>query len=151
MVKPQDHTDVTPGNIVRLTALEQLSAEDQEKAKEYFAKLNEMAIQRYLGQFSINRQNRVVKAGDLDITTILPTTSKVSPSPPVLSMGSVEKVMDEKLDAFNDRFITRIATMVGKSANPVFLSFDTAAATASPSTTSAESREPRPNLSLGCR
>ena len=141
MVKPQDHTDVTPDNIVRPTALEQLSAEDQEKAKEYFAKLNAAAVQKYLGQFSINRQNHVVKDGDVDIMSILPTTSKVSSPPPVLSMDSVKEVMDEKLDAFAERFIAKVATMVGKSVNPVFPSFDTTATTASPSTTSAESRE----------
>jgi hypothetical protein len=64
----KDHTDISLDNILR-PAVENLSADEQQRYKDYMR----LAKKNFLSQFTVDRDQKVVKHGEIEVASLLPS------------------------------------------------------------------------------
>jgi hypothetical protein len=68
MVGSKDNTDISPDNILR-PAVESLSADEQQQYEDFMCQANE----RFLSQFTVDRHQKVVRHGEIEVASLLPS------------------------------------------------------------------------------
>jgi hypothetical protein len=71
MVGSKDHTNIFPSNIIK-PALESLPADEQQQFWGYMNKVQEEAREKYLAHFTINQHQKIIKQGDIEMSSLLP-------------------------------------------------------------------------------
>ena len=64
----KDHTDISLDNILR-PAVENLSADEQQRYKDYMR----LAKKNFLSQFTVDRDQKVLKHGEIEVASLLPS------------------------------------------------------------------------------
>jgi len=107
MVKPQDHTDVTPDNIPR-PMLEELPQDVRDNFSSYINGLVDQATKNLCSSYTVDRHHKVIKEKDVDFATLLSNVS--TPSPPPLMVTDVDKVIAKQ----GSEFAKMLADLNGK-------------------------------------
>ena len=132
MVKPQDHTDVTPDNIPR-PMLEELPQDVRDNFSSYINGLVDQATKNLCSSYTVDRHHKVIKEKDMDFVTLLSNVS--TPSPPPLMVTDVDKAIAKQGSEFVKMLADlngKLDRVIGKTITPVFSSYDAAASTAPP-------------------
>ena len=132
MVKPQDHTDVTPDNIPR-PKLEELPQDVRDNFSSYINGLVDQATKNLCSSYTVDRHHKVIKEKDVDFATLLSNVS--TPSPPPLMVTDVDKAIAKQGSEFAKMLADlngKLDRAIGKTVTPVFPSYDAAASTAPP-------------------
>jgi hypothetical protein len=77
MAGSKDSSDVSPSNIIEPT-MENLSTEDQQEIEEHKEQLIKEALAKFLANFKVNRNHRVVQQRATYLASLQPTTSNQS-------------------------------------------------------------------------
>jgi hypothetical protein len=75
MADSKDHIDISPSNIIK-PALENLSADEQQRFQDYMNKVQEEATMKYLAHFTMDRHQKIVKEGEIEMSSLLPSSQK---------------------------------------------------------------------------
>ena len=132
MVKPQDHTDVTPDNIMR-PKLEELPQDVRDGFSTYINGLLDQATRNLCSSYTMDRHHKVVKEKDVDFAALIPNVSPSSPPP--LTVSDLDNAIARQGSEFMKQLAdlnSKLDRAIGKTNTPVFPSHDTAASTASP-------------------
>jgi hypothetical protein len=66
MVGSKNHNDISPNKILK-PAIESLTAEGQQQYEDYLRQAKE----KFLSQYTVDRQQKVVKHGETDVASLL--------------------------------------------------------------------------------
>jgi hypothetical protein len=67
----KDRSDVSKDNILK-PALESLSVDEQQQFQDYVKKVQEEAKEKYLSHFTVDRHQKIVKQGEIEMASLLP-------------------------------------------------------------------------------
>jgi hypothetical protein len=125
MVGSKDHTDISSDNIHR-SVVESLSADEQQQYEDFMRQAKE----RFLSQFTVDRHHKVVKNGEIEVASLLPSLqiSNVSKSDDI---QSIKQYVDQQQDQMKQQIggseesIRKLTRSLEKSVAPSFPSFKT--------------------------
>jgi hypothetical protein len=66
MTGSKDHTNISPDNILK-PAVESLMTDEQHQYEDYMCQAKE----KFLSQYMVDRHQKVVKHGEIDVTSLL--------------------------------------------------------------------------------
>jgi hypothetical protein len=124
MVGSKDRTDISPDNILK-PAVESLMADEQQQYEDYMRQAKE----KFLSQYTMDRQQKVIKHGETNITSLLssfqvPNISKLN------DIQSIKYYVDQQQDQMKQQIgglekSIRKLTTLEKSVALCFPSYET--------------------------
>jgi hypothetical protein len=125
MVGSKNHNDISPNNILK-PAIESLTAEGQQQYEDYLRQAKE----KFLSQYTVDRQQKVVKHGETDVASLLsslqvPNISKLD------DIKSIKHYVDQQQDQMKQKIvgleesIRKLRRALEKSVAPSFQSYET--------------------------
>jgi hypothetical protein len=125
MASSNDHTDISPDNILKPT-VESLTANEQQQYEDYMCQAKE----KFLSQYTVDRHQKIVKHGETDITSLLSSLQVPNVSKPD-DIQSIKQYIDHQQNQMKQQIggleesIRKLTCMLDKSVAPSFPSYET--------------------------
>lgn len=106
MASSEDHSEVSPSNIVKPT-LENLSTENQQELEDYRRQLSVEAEAKYLAHFNVDQHQEIIRQGECNLASLQPTARapNVSKIEDVQSLKNYYEDTFKLMREFVDKFV----------------------------------------------
>jgi hypothetical protein len=125
MAGSKDHTDISPDNILK-TVVENLTADEQQQFEDYMCQAKE----KFLSQYTVDRHQKVIKHGETDVASLLPSLQVPDVSKPD-DIQSIKYYVDQRQDQMKQQIvgleesIRKLTRTLEKFVAPSFPSYET--------------------------